>query len=323
MKKLDIMLSKSQKIDEWDSIFKVKLQFICESTRNIISTGRLENEEISQLKKLADDFFEDFRNSSIPVREPNPKLDYSPEMVSTSIMLPYGCMMVPFFFVEVFQQEKNFSFDEEFSQDLKWSELIGILFQKWYSKRKKLTKTIVLVCKVLSRYGTEGQSYRFPITHEIIANRTRQSLSIIKMTYTTILSNSIVRDFFLINPWKLGWNLYLLSYPMTKNDNFIDFEDMTIAIEICAGNKMFRVIQQPMLDSGETLAKLKSIMKETGGKIHFLQSTIFNWDLSQLNPRPEKSFQLSPYFLDNSPSVIVPNIQFGSETQNFSWFTDS
>ena len=308
------MLINTSKLDDWDNIFKSKLKFICESTRKIVLIKKLGEEEIFQLKTLADDFFEDFRKSPIPVRRSN--LDYS-----TAIMLPFGHMLIPFFFVEVFQEEINFSFDEEFSQEIKWSELVGILFQKWNSKRKKLTRTMVLICKVLSRYGIEGQSYRFPITPEIIANRTRQSLSIIKISYLTPLTNSIIEDFFLINPWKLGWEIYLLSYPLTKKENFNDFEDETIAVELCSGNKVFQVIQKPMKDNTEALALLKSKISDVGGKMYLIHSTVFNWDLSQLNPRSEKSFQMPPYFLNNSPSVIEPTIQFKSETQNFSWFT--
>lgn len=240
------MLSNSPKIDEWDITFKTELKGICESTRKMIKKGELTKKNTSGLKTLAYDFYVKFKESPIKVREPNSKLDYSPDMISTSIMLPYGCMMVPYFFTEVFNEDLNFSFDEEFSQEIKWSELIGILFQKWYNRKKKLTRTIVLICKVLSRYGSEGQQYRFPITHEMIANRTRQSLSIIKMTYSTILTNSIIRDFFLINPWKIGWELYLVTYPFTHNEELVEFDEMTVALEICAGNKMFRVIRQPM-----------------------------------------------------------------------------
>ena len=32
-------------------------------------------------------------------------------------------------------------------------------------------------------------------------------------SYPTLFTRLIVQDFFLINPWKLGWKLYILLYP--------------------------------------------------------------------------------------------------------------
>ena len=308
---------------DWDDIFKTELYSVCESTRDLIKDNLLKEKKLETLLELAYNFFVIFENSPIPVRRPDEKLNYLPEMVSTSVILPYGCMMVPYFFWEVFNEDSNMKFDDEFSQNVKWIELIGIIHQKWYNKRKKLTKTLVLICKVLSRYGTHGQQFRFPITNEQIANRTRQSLSIIKLSMPDIHTRHLVRDFFLINPWKIGWELYLLSYSYNDNPIFSEYEPLTIAIEICANHKIYRVIQQPMVESDDTRNELLSIIITIGGNLYTIQSTDFHWDLSQLQPQENKSFLKAPYFMADTTTLIEPSLHFEYGEHALEWLQDS
>lgn len=308
----------------WDKLFQLELQKACELTRKIIQESDIDSEEsLAQFNSIAYEMYEKFKDSPLKVRPPNPKLDYLKEMVSTSFMLRYGCMNVPYYFIGVFKEDPNFSFAEEFEQELKWHELIGLLQQKWLNRKLKLTKTSVLICKALSRYNSEGQVYRFPITHEIIANRTRQSLSIIKLTFPLIFTKSIVRDLFLINPWKLGWGLYLISYPYQENYRFDNYNAITIGLEICSGKKSFRIIQYPLLDSGENLSSLKTIIKEIGGNLYHIKSTDFHWDLSQLHQDEKKSFSRIPKFLYKSPTYIEPNIHYTSDSEIIDWYSDS
>ena len=131
------MKSKFSKSENWDNIFKIELKEVSEKVKEIIRSRNKTEIEQNQLKLIADDFFSTFNKSPIPVRAYDPTLEYSPEMVSTAIILPYGCLMVPYFFVEVFREDLMITFDEEFSQELKWLELVGLLYQKWFNKRKK------------------------------------------------------------------------------------------------------------------------------------------------------------------------------------------
>ena len=120
--------------------------------------------------------------------------------------------MIPFFFYNGFKERISFDLNEEFAQPLPWSEILGIINQKWLMERKKLTRTEVLICKVLSRYNTKNQIFHFPITTNMIANRSRQSLSIIEKSFPTLYERNIASELFLINSWKLGWEQYLLLY---------------------------------------------------------------------------------------------------------------
>lgn len=299
--------------------FRLELAKIYESTRSIVKNSKSKEKMLIRFNDIAKEFYTKFKNTSIPVILSDSVLSTSFELFSASIMLPYGSLKIPFFFIEVLQDDINFSFNEEFSQELEWMDLIGVLYQKWYNTRKKLTKTIVLICKVLSRNGIDGQLYRFPLTYEMIANRTRQSLSIIKLTFSSDTINSIVKNYFLFNPWKLGWEIYLLSYPITMNEKLTSYDNVTIAQEYCSHNNMFRIIQQPSSSNNERLLTLKSNVRSIGGRIYFVNALSYHWDLSQLHPRPEKSFVMRPYFFVNSPSIIKPNITYEIENQSLDW----
>lgn len=304
--------------DKWDIFFRSEIKSVYEETREIIKKPVLSETEYLKLRSLANRIFNEFNDSPIPVRAPNESLDYSPEMYSTSVLLPSGCINIPYFFIGVIREDPTFSFEKEFNQDIKWQELIGLIFQKWLNRRIKLTKTMVLICKTLSRYGTEGQLFRFPITHEVIANRTRQSLSSVKMTFPTLYAKSIVYDLFLINNWKVGWELYLLSYSYQFNAEFVEYDEITLSLEICAGKKAFRVIQYPMLDDGAKIDKIKILLNKIGGKIYQIHSIDFHWDLSQLHTKEDTSFRQIPDYLD-LPPYIRPNIHFEFESNSLDW----
>lgn len=316
------MINKSSEVNEWDNIFKTELIRVCNIVRELIQTNKTEKIELKNLEIIADDFFNKFKNSPIPVEAFDQKQTYSPDMISTSIILPYGCMMIPYFFIDAFKEDITLSFDEEFSQEVKWSELVGILFQKWYSRRKNLTKTMVLICKTLSRYSVQGQLYRFPLTIQAITNRIRQSFSSVKTAHPLLYNESIIRDIFLINPWKLGWELYLIAYPLLESDVFSHLDDKTIAIELCAGNKMFRVIQEPKLDAGKDLIGIREKLMEINGKMYLLNSTDFHWDLTQLDSKEAKSFQKVPNFLGVSTNKVVPNVHYEYEVNGVDWLSD-
>ena len=313
------MINNSLKTTDWDVVFKTELIIISDKVRAFIQSYKTKKNYLKNLEIIAEDFFNKFENSPIPVRAFDHKQSYSPDMVSTTIVLPYGCMMIPYFFVEVYTEDIDISFDEEFSQQVTWSELVGILFQKWYDRRKKLTKTMVLICKTLSRYGVQGQLYRFPLTFETIKNRVRQSFSSVKTSVPLLYTELIVRDIFLINPWKLGWELYLVTYPLLERDSFSNLDNLTIAIEICAGNILFRVIQQPILDSGKNLIDIREKLNQIHGKIYLINSTDFHWDLTQLDSREEKSFQEIPNFLGRTTNKILPNVHFQYESSTVDW----
>ena len=316
------MKAKLIKTFDQDTIFRSELQNVCENTRRIIKNISQANEQLNELSLLIKDFFNKFNRSTIPIKAPETKDPSSFESSSISILLPYGRIKFPLFFVDVFHANLDFSFEDIFSQNCKWNELIGLLYQKWNLSQKKLTKTMVLMCKVLSRYGTDGQLFRFPLSHEMIANRTRQSLSIVNLTFSSSAFNTISNSFFVVNPWKLGWEIYLIVYPFSFDKEFSNLEEFTISLEIFPQDTMYRVIQQPKFNNDKNLSSLKLIVNEIGGKIYPIHSCSLNWELSSLHPRIEKSFSEIPSFLNDTLTQIKPNIQFEFEPTNFTWFTD-
>jgi hypothetical protein len=309
-------------IHDWDLLFKKELFSSFITTKEIIKNKLPQSETIQLLSNIADKFYEVFRNSPIPVYQTSKTLYASEIFTSTSIDLPFSCFMVPYFFYEAFKENIKFSLEREFAQSLPWMELIGIIDQKWLLERKKLTKTDVLICKTLSRYTSKNQSFIFPITTKMIANRTRQSLSIIEKTFYTINHRLIANDFFLINSWKIGWEIYLLYYSYVYDDNFNEFDSITISKEILFDDYAFRIIQIPFLKYNDNLATIEKIIKSIGGKMRLIDSTSFHWDLSQLETHQEKSFSNIPDFFTLPELKIEPNVTFKYGKNSLNWISE-
>ena len=313
------MSTENLPLPNWDLIFKKELILAFDKTKSIFLNHFSYMETISILKSIADEFYESLKDSHIPVYKQNPELNAQDIYYSTSIQQPFSCFMVPYFFYLTLKEDLNYNFDSEFSQTLPWNEFIGIVNVKWLLQRNKLTKTDVLICKVLSRYNTKNQAFKFPITLNIIANRSRQSISSIEKTFSTLFNRTIINDFFLINPWKLGWELYLISYQWADDDKFSEFDYLTLSKEFLLNNFAFRIIQIPFLQTNDDLKKLKKIVNEISGTIHLINSTSFHWDLSQLEPREDKSFLRIPNFFQKPVTEIVPSISFIYEPNSLNW----
>ena len=227
--------------------------------------------------------------------------------------------MIPYFFYVFFRESIHLDFNQEFSLTLPWDQLIGLINYKWLKARKKLTKTDVMICKTLSRYNIKGQKYVFPLSNEIVANRTRQSISSIANSHTMLFIRLIAQDFFLINPWKLGWKLYILIYPSNNDESFKPYDSLTISKEYFYDNTIFRVLQQPSLHDESEIHTLKNIAKQLQGSIYEITKTSFHWDLSGLEPREDKSFRLIPNFVPNPVKEISPSIEFSNDTETLDW----
>ena len=312
------------KKDNWDAIFRFELMKVFNTTKQLVEDNKSDEELVNYFKILADDFYNTFQSSPIPVKKAIPELDINnnPLLYSATITLSFSCFMVPYFFYSVLKENQHFNLDEEFAQNLPWDKLLGIINQRWLKQRKGLTKTDVMICKVLARYNVKGQKYVFPITTEILSNRTRQSHSGIKLTYPTLFIRGIINDFFLINHWKIGWELYIVCYNKTEDTKFSAFDQLTLSKELMLGAKTFRVIQQPRMTSYNEHTELKKFCKSISAEIFLLDQIIYHWDLNQLQPRVEKSFLDPPNFISGPIKPIEPNIVFHYENTSLQWFSE-
>ena len=317
------MTSENSSTTDWDFLFRKELNFVFDKTKELIIKKIDKSNTIIELTSIADSFFKTFAQSPIPVYKPNPELYRNEDYISTSIDLPFSCFMVPYFFYEALRENINFDLDAEFSQSLPWSELLGIINQKWLMERKKLTKTDVFICKVLSRYNSKNQAYKYPITINIISNRSRLSLSSIEKTFHTLFSRIIVTDFFIINPWKLGWELYLISYSYSHDKSLSEFDQITLSKEILLNNFAFRIIQIPFLKKNDDLNRIRKTINNIEGTISLIESTSFHWELGQLEPREDKSFLNVPDFHHVPVVPIEPCISFSFEKDSLNWLRES
>lgn len=317
------MESINNEIIDWDYLFRKELKLAFTKTKNLIKEKIVESKLIEGLSSIAFTFFEPFKDSPVPVYLPDPKLYKTDSFISASIDLPFSCFMVPYFFYNTLIENYSFDLDEEFSQSLPWSELIGLINQKWLLQRKKLTKTDVLICKVLSRYNSKNQAFKFPITLNIIANRSRLSLSSIEKTFHTLGSRMIANDFFIINPWKLGWELYLLNYSYAKDSLLTEFDSITISKEVHLNDYAYRIIQIPFLQKTDDLSKIRKLLGHICGSLHIIDSTSFNWDLSQLEVNEDKSFLNIPNFNKKPANRVEPTITFTYENDSLGWLNNT
>ena len=304
---------------DWDTIFKDTLKSACDKTKKILS-GKLEKKElIFELSTIANEFYKTFEFSPIPVDPPTPELYFEASYISASVQLPSGCFMVPYFFFSAFEEDNTINFTTEFSQTLPWKVLIGIINQKLLTIRKKLTKTDVLILKSLSRYSVSGQKFVFPLTSEILSNRTRQGISIVTTTFPTIYTRLIAQDIFLVNPWKAGWNLALVLYSTSEDDKYTIFDHVTLSKEFFFDDKVFRVIQQPTIHPEKEQSLLETIVEKTNGSMYFINKTSFHWDISDLQPREDESFKKIPDFAPDPIQDIEPTIEFSNDQSTLDW----
>lgn len=129
----------------------------------------------------------------------------------------------------------------------------------------------------------------------------------------------IVNDFFLLNPWKLGWELYLINYVYSEDEALSEFDQITRSKEILFNDFAFRIIQIPFLKKNDDLVELKKVISKVHGTLHLVESTSYNWDLSQLEAREDKSFLNIPNFNQNPVIPIEPTITFSYEKNSLDW----
>ena len=304
---------------DWDTIFKDTLKLACDKTKKILLSKFDKNNLIYELTSIATEFYKTFEHSPIPVDPPTPELYYEATYVSASVQLPSGCFMVPYFFFSAFEEDSSINFDAEFSQILPWKVLIGIINQKLLTIRKKLTRTDVLILKSLSRYSVSGQKFVFPLTSEILSNRTRQGISIVTTTFPTIYTRLLAQDIFLINPWKAGWNLALVLYSTSDDHDYTIFDHVTLSKEYFFDDQIFRVIQQPTIHPEQEQSLLNTIVEKTNGTMFIINKTSFHWDISGLQPREDESFKQIPDFAPDPIQDIEPIIEFSNDQSTLDW----
>lgn len=309
-----------QKYD-WDKKFRENLKLACDKTKKIILSKIEKKELVAELSIIANEFYETFEGSPIPVDPPTNELYYDEKFVSATIKLPAVCFMVPYFFYATFLEDNKIDFAEIFSQDIPWLLLIGMINQKLISIRKKLTKTDVLILKALSRYDLSGQKFRFPLTSEILSNRTRQGISIVSTTFPSLYARLLAKDLFLINPWKTGWNIELVVYESSKDIAYSRLDKFTLSKEYFYDGNVCRVIQQPTIRSENEQSLLESIVKKTNGSIYTINKTSFHWDISGLRPREDESFKQVPIFAPDLIQDITPDVEFSNDKNSLDWLT--
>lgn len=93
------MTSEKMVNTNWDYLFRKELKVTFTKTKKLISEKKEDLKLIEELSSIAENFYETFKDSPIPVYRTNPELYTKDEYISTSIDLPFSCFMIPFFFM--------------------------------------------------------------------------------------------------------------------------------------------------------------------------------------------------------------------------------
>ena len=305
---------------DWSTIFRLELRNICIYLKNNIH--KLQQEESilnDELLTIALDFYEKFKDSPIPISPPDP---LRKKYASTQITLQTGCLMVPYHLYLMISENNNLDLDTLFGKNLFWMDLLSNFFEISIQQRKSLSETDIQICKMISRYRAGANKTAYPLTAGIISARTRlKSHKAIRKSWNSLIDRLILYNYLMLNPWKLGWDLTLISYNR-KNDLFYEQDRYlsiwTIAKEILFTNRAFRIIQEPRVKD-----TFDSFPLPNSNDVHIdtINSLTFNWNLAQLKVKESESFSYIPNFGIEQPEIIDPLIKYDNNS-NSDWIED-
>lgn len=312
------MLQSDNEIINLDRNFNVELFKIYKQVKYIVDNSNEINNDIAQdLLKLAENFYQKFKNSVIPITPPDPMRE---PYTSAQIQFKNGCVMIPYMFYINYKDNPSIELEKIFSKNHTWKNLLSDLLINFHKYRKTLNDTDIIIIKFLAQYSGGTTNLTYPLTLGLIVNRTRikKSRESISKHFINLINRMIVYNFTMFNPWKMGWDLKLVTYD--RGDDYLYEEDeyinkFTVAKELLFSNKAFRIVQEPLVKEQESAINLFN-------ESFHINSLSYNWNLNQLKVKPEDSFQIIPAFGEARPSTIIPTIDLNIKDGISNWIED-
>lgn len=311
---------------EWDKKYKEWLYHCYTKIKEIVSDNNSDKETEARkllFTQLANDFYEEFKESDIPLSGKPEVYEKNPDYIFTIVKLPYGCFFVPYHIYELVASSPEVDLEPLFAKEIPWLYLTALILEKRLANVKHLTPSDVLILKMLTNIDSGSSWRQFPISYSTISNRVRKvKAKTVEARLAYLIKENIYRELALLNPWKLGWRLFLNRFH--QNDEQKNQEGLVgqwvRAKEYLLGDEMFQVFQQPNALASEDWEALKKLMKGEGrAKLWEVHQVTFNWNLNELGPSKHQSFPKPPNLGVELHEEVKPTVTFTAGEVDLEW----
>ena len=278
-----------------DLLFRKTLKEIWHKVQNLVNFSSGITTKSLILKEIALDFYNQFVNTSIPVIKDQ---YFFENYYSVIIPLENSCISIPYKFYILAELVPLPHLDPLFDMQVNWKVFLTYFYEKIFNIKQTLLESDVKIIKVLTQFTLSANKKRLPYTKEEIAYKAecigkRLHEPMTKVTVARrikyLINQNILTEYLLINPWSLGYKIYLFMYEKTQDEFVREWDKWTIFKQYLMDNHIFRVVRIPQHAEGELIIP-KSIQKTEIKKI-FISNNV-----SKLEADPNKSFLQTPGF---------------------------
>ncbi len=263
-----------------------------------------------RMRKLADEFYDKFKNSSIPVIKV--ALIYEKYNTVGIVFQDGSGFAVPFFFYQQLQTKANVDYTNIFSKNLPWLDVLSEIYEKTFSIKSSLSKADIKILRALCFYKRNELFSDFNFTDQknfIFQIKTLSKITNLSYRWTIgrinyLVENNILLSHFILNPFLFGLKTYLLSYNPQFDEEISYLNSITLFKLNLSYKEAIRIIQLPNIQAP---TDLNFLFDHELTKIS--EMNIFN-NLSGLSEDPKKSFATIPNFDSTKVKISKPIIEF-------------
>jgi DNA-binding Lrp family transcriptional regulator len=283
-----------------------------------------DNEEIQKeflpikLRKIADGFYEKFKNTPIGVKK-NPFV-YE-KFNSVVIFFKDGSgFLIPDFFYQQSIVDPTIDYSEILSKELSWIDIVSNIFD--YTSRIKTSLQIsdIKILRALTFYKRSGlfnnidYSNRRNILIQIktLARITNLSEKWASERINYLIKSYVLHFYFILNPFLFGLNTYLLLYERKYEHESSYLDQVTLFNLKLNYSEMIRIIQLPNIQASDDLEFNFPTKTKKISEMH-----LFN-NLSGLTNDKSSSFKKIPNFEKVKSPIVKPTIDFKQNSTKWS-----
>ena len=281
---------------KWDKLFREKLKAIWVDV-NQVAKSQLDEELVGKhLKSIADDFLNTFKNENSPI--PVEFNEYYYNLIH-SVKIPLGTFGfdVPHMFYILAKLKTPPNLDPLFAMPVPWRIFLSYFFETTRNIRKPLKDSDVKIMSVLTRHQPKATDKVIPYSDDELGKLAgmmeKRKKTISKNTVgknlVYLYKENILIDYFLTNPWTMGYTLKMIIYKKELDKQMEKWEKWTKYKQIFMSNKILRVIQIPQHAENEFIVPDEAESNEFNEYWH-------SNNINQLKPKSEDSFTSTPNF---------------------------
>ncbi|HKZ40369.1 MAG TPA: Lrp/AsnC family transcriptional regulator, partial [Candidatus Hodarchaeales archaeon] len=272
-----------------DDEFRNTLSEIWQNIQELVSQPLRKNEIPDRLRAMADEFYDRFKNSPIPVL----KEDYEYKTYSSvhiSLQMQH-CFMIPYYFYSLAESAPVPPLEEIFSLNLPWNLLLIHIYEVGFAVRKHLRESEVRIIKALSANPLKHRLSPMPFTRKLLAKDAHLDESTVIKRLKELLDEKIVVQSFMLNPFKIGYLLDMFLYPTDRDADCSHLDSWTLFKTALFNGQTVRAIVRPSVRGDDEDLPPYSWINH-----HTITSLRLNNNLTQLNASKRNSFTRPPIF---------------------------